>query len=766
MISIVQAGPEYEVRFPYNDWLVQTVKQVPGRHWQPQEKCWYVPKDKLGFLLNLLKGTSFEQEVKITSDENLNVNASVDSTPRYSIPDIDISDVHTCVKDGGKLFPHQEDCIKYSIGRKEKGNFSGFLLADDMGCLSGDVVVTIRINKIYCTDVTLEKLYDLVESNRVHIDGLEVLSLDGINQTFYSVRCVLNQGVKDCVRVAVDGLDDIVCTPDHEFLTDRGWVQAKDLVPSTNVRYVRAAFSDGSCDWRLVKSVCPVGVRNTYDIGITDTKVHWFVCNNAIVHNCGKTLEVINLALFKQQYEAAKHCLIICCVNSAKYNWVKDIHDHTNGEYEGYIIGSRYRKKLGTVNYVGTGKQKLEDLETGLVYSDKKLNKPLPYFLILNVEALRTTDNTRKRNERNVITRRLAEMCLDGDISMIALDEIHRNASPQSEQGKQILRLKAMTGSRVEWIPMTGTPVVNKPTDVFLPMRLVDATDCDSYWKWNQRYCIYGGFGGHNVIGYKNIPELKQVLEPNMLRRTKEEVLDLPDKIRQVEYVENTKTQARLYAEVQLDLQSNFEQIRQSANPLGKLIRLRQANGAPEILDPSIDVSSQSYLSCNAKLKRLLEMVQDLTSCGKKVVVFSNWIEPLRTAYRWLNKKKIRTVSYVGTMSQEDREKSKRTFIEDPGCMVILGTIGALGTTHTLTVAQDVIFLDQPWSMADLEQAEDRCYRVGTTGTVNVYYLLSKGTIDDKVYDIVMRKDSWSKFIVDNDLNVKQNPELLKYLIS
>lgn len=98
--------------------------------------------------------------------------------------------------------------------------------------------------------------------------------------------------------------------------------------------------------------------------------------------------------------------------------------------------------------------------------------------------------------------------------------------------------------------------------------------------------------------------------------------------------------------------------------------------------------------------------------------------------------------------------------------MVILGTIGALGTTHTLTVAQDVIFLDQPWSMADLEQAEDRCYRVGTAGTVNVYYLLSKDTIDDKVYDIVMRKDSWSKFIVDNDLNVKQNPELLKYLIS
>lgn len=763
MISIVQAGPEYEVRFPYNDWLVQTVKQVPGRHWQPQEKCWYVPKDKLGFLLNLLKGTSFEQEVKITSDENLNVNASVDSTPRYSIPDIDISDVHTCVKDGGKLFPHQEDCIKYSIGRKEKGNFSGFLLADEMGCVSGDSVVEIRRNNRH-EFTSLENLYTMYTNGT----KLQIKCSTGLFFGYLPVRVVLYKGVKPVVQVRLTGNYRIVCTPDHEILTVNGFRCADELSTSdfVVVESETPAWVDSLYKYRHVVSVKPYGSTPVYDVGIDHPVIHNFVCNGMVVHNCGKTLEVINLALFKQQYEAAKHCLIICCVNSAKYNWVKDIHDHTNGEYEGYILGSRLRKKLGTVNYVGTGKQKLEDLETGLVYSDKKLNKPLPYFLILNVEALRTADNTKTRNERNVITRRLAELCFDGDISIIALDEIHRNASPQSEQGKQILRLKAMTGSRVEWIPMTGTPVVNKPTDVFLPMRLVDATDCDSYWKWNQRYCIYGGYGGHNVIGYKNIPELKRVLEPNMLRRTKKEVLDLPDKIRQVEYVENTRTQVRLYAEVQMDLQSNFEQIRQSANPLGKLIRLRQANGAPEILDPSIDVSSQSYLGCNAKLKRLLEMAQDLTSCGKKIVVFSNWIEPLRTAYRWLNKKKIKTVSYVGTMSQEDREKSKRTFIEDPSCMVILGTIGALGTTHTLTVAQDVIFLDQPWSMADLEQAEDRCYRVGTTGTVNVYYLIAKDTIDDKVYDIIMRKDSWSKFIVDNDLNVKQNPELLKYLIS
>lgn len=766
MISIIQSGPEYEIRFPYNDVLVDWVKMVPGRRWHPEGKFWTVPKDKIGFFLNYLKGTSFEQQLKIESNEDLGINQKMEDTPRYSIPDIDISDVKQYVKDGGKLYKHQEDCLKYSIGRKEKGNFNGFLLADEMGCLSGDMLVTIRINEIYCTDMTLEALYASIKRNDILLDGLEVLSLDGTEQKFYPVRCVLNQGEKECVCVNAQGMGGIVCTPDHEFLTDRGWVQAQDLAPQGNVKYIRASFPDGSCDWRLVESVYPVGTKQTYDIGINDSQVHWFICSDAVVHNCGKTLEVINLALFKKQYENAKHCLVLCCVNSAKYNWADDISVHTNGEYEGYILGSRVQRRKGTVSFNGSGKQKLEDLETGLMYSDKELNKPLPYFLILNIEALRTTDKSKKRNERNVLTRKLAEMCLDGKISMIAIDEIHRNASPQSEQGKQIMFLKKITGKRIEWIPMTGTPVVNKPTDVFLPMRLVEAHDCDSYWKWNQHYCIYGGYGGHNVMGYKNIPELKAVLEPNMLRRTKDQVLDLPGKIYHVEYIENSKVQQKLYAQVRDEMLSNVEEIQYSSNPLAKFLKLRQVNGCPEEVDDSIDPKSATYLSVNSKMKRLVELVQDVVDSGEKAVVFSNWIAPLRSAYRILHKKGFKVASYVGTMPQDEREENKRKFIEDPSVSVMIGTIGALGTSHTLSVASNVIFLDQAWNAATQEQAEDRCYRLNSSKPVNVYSLISKDTIDERVYDIIKRKKATSNYIVDNELNLRENPELIRYLLS
>lgn len=760
MVSIVQSGPEYEIRFPYNEALVSMVKQVPGRRWHPEDKFWSVPKDKIGFFLNLISDTSFASNVNIQSDEDINVNSSIDDTPRYSIPDIDISDVRTYVKSGSHLFKHQEDCLKYSIGRKEQGNFSGFLLADEMGCIWGEETVHIRVSGKE-QDVKLRTLFDMSRVDyQFHVEILTCVA----GFKYLPVRCVFDKGMKECVRVELSSGSTLTCTPDHEIMTDRGWTRADKLMES-KLCYVRST-NESVGRWDLVLSVEPCGKFHVYDVGIDDPIVHNFVCGTTVVHNCGKTLEAINLALFKKQYEEAKHCLVICCVNSAKYNWAEDISLHTNGEYEGYIIGSRYQKRKGTVNLNGTGKQKLEDLETGLMYSDRKLGKPLPYFLIINIEAFRTTNPKLKKSERNVITRRLAEMCIDGDISMIVLDEIHRNASPQSEQGNQILRLKAMTGKRIEWIPMTGTPVVNKPTDVFLPMRLVDATSCDSYYLWNKHYCLYGGYGGHNIIGYRNIPELKSILEPNMLRRTKGQVLDLPEKVHHVEYVENTKTQQRLYGEVLTSLKSNIDEIRKSVNPLGQLVKLREVNGCPEVIDNTIDVRDKTYTSVNAKIGRLIELVQDITSNGEKVVVFSNWIAPLRSAYRWLHKKGFNVVSYVGTMSQEEREQSKHTFVNDPSCQVILGTIGALGTSHTLSVASNVIFLDESWTPASQEQAEDRCHRLDSKSTVNIYSIITKDTVDEKVHNILQRKKATADYIVDNQLDLRNNPELLTYLLS
>ena len=471
----------------------------------------------------------------------------------------------------------------------------------------------------------------------------------------------------------------------------------------------------------------------------------------------GKTLEVMNLALYNRKFNKTKHCLIIVCVNSAKYNWVYDIQKHTNGQEVPYLLGSR-KKRDGTINLESGSYEKLEDLKCGHMYGDKN-EPPLPYFLIMNIEAIRMM-----QNRRYLIRERLTTLIGKGYIGMVAVDEVHKNTSPTSKQGKQLLKLKKDTeGVKVEWIPMTGTPIVNKPTDVFLPLKLVDGHTYKNYYSWCENFCVFGGFGNYQVIAHKNIPELKQMLQANMLRRLKKDVLDLPEKIRTIEYVENTPYQAKLYDQIVKDMIMHKDEIITAVNPLVKFLKLRQVNGNPELIDNTCDVH-KNYLSKNSKMVRLLDLVNTIISNGDKVVIFSNWVESLRTVYQFLAKD-YKVCCFTGTMQPEVREANKEEFINNPECKILIGTIGALGTSHTLTVAHNVIFYDLPWNQATVEQAEDRCHRTGTTQTVNIYSLITKGTVDEKVYDIIMGKDGISKYIVDNELSIKDNPQLFEYLL-
>lgn len=470
----------------------------------------------------------------------------------------------------------------------------------------------------------------------------------------------------------------------------------------------------------------------------------------------GKTASAMNLALYNKKFNKIKHCLIVACVNSAKYNWVADIEKHTNGEYHPYLLGSRMRRD-GTVKYAVGSKEKLEDLLCGHMYGDKECD-PLPFFIIINIEAFHF-----KVNRRYLIRERLTTLINKGYIGMVVLDEVHKGCSPTSKCGRQLLKLKKDTeGARVEWLPMTGTPIVNKPTDVFTPLRLVDGHNYTNFTNWRNNFCIFGGFGGYEVIGYKNIPQLKRMLQGNMLRRLKDDVLDLPPKLHTIEYVENTPYQDKLYNSILVDTIMHRSEILADINPMVKLLKLRQVNGSPELVDDSL-VVDKSYVTKNSKIARLLELVDMITSNGEKVVIFSNWVETLRTVYKFLASK-YTVCCYTGTMKPDEREQHKQRFITDPECMIMIGTVGALGVSHTLTVATNVIFYDLPWNPATMEQAEDRCHRAGTKSTVNIYSIITKDTVDEKVYNLIQNKDGIAKYIVDNQLSFKGNPELFDML--
>lgn len=593
----------YEVSFPYDPNLVEMIKTVPGRRWVQSSKFWTIPANNLGFLLNQLKGTRYEPQVRVTSWEALNVNATLDATQQ--IPDVDISNIPFYVKEGSKPFAHQLDTLRYYIGRHESNKHAGFILGDEPGL--------------------------------------------------------------------------------------------------------------------------------------------------------GKTLSVINTAIYAKNRYKYKHCLVICCVNSAKHNWVADIKLHTRGKYSGYILGTRRKRDKVSLRYDTGGVEKLADLESGHMYG-KATEDKLPYFLIVNVEALRY-----KVKKSYPFVDALIKLIKSGQINLIAIDEIHKNASPSSSHGKQLLRIKKETASLVEWIPMTGTPIVNRPTDVFLPLRLVDGHSYKSFYDWCKGFCVSSGFAVTDIMAYKNIPALKYMLQSNMLRRLRKAVLDLPPIQETVKYVENSPQQQKLYDAVVADLKRSKPQILTSLNPLVQFLKLRQVNGAPELVDPSIPLDSK-YLSVNAKLSAVLEELEDASAANEKIIIYSNWVEPLRTLYRYISKT-YKVCCYTGTMSDTDREKNKQRFQTDPTYTVMIGTVGALGTSHTLTAGRRVCFLDEPWTPTDKEQAIDRVYRIGTTGTVRVCTIITKDTIDERVHDILSTKDGVAKYIVDDKLNLRNNPELFDMLL-
>lgn len=480
----------------------------------------------------------------------------------------------------------------------------------------------------------------------------------------------------------------------------------------------------------------------------------------------GKTLQICNIALWMREHIGLKHCLIVTCVNSAKYNWKDDIEKHTNGQEDPYILGTRLITRgirKGQENLVGGGEEKLDDLVTGLKYGSKG-EDPLPFFLILNIEAFGTKRAIPgKKKKEHVITNQLIRLLNSGYIGMVALDEIHENAGMSSTQGKELLRLKKNCPEGIQWYPMTGTPITSRPTDVFLPLRLVDGHTSDNYNMWCQRFCLYGGFDGKDIVGYKNIDVLKDMLQPNMLRRLKEDVLDLPPKIYFTEYIDNSSYQRNLYLHYEADLVDHIQEIKKAMNPASKFLRLRQINGSPEIVDTALPVDNV-YLSRNAKMHRVLELVDEIVKRGEKVIIFSNWVEPLRTLYHFV-KLKYKVCCFTGTMDEDTRQKHKEVFIKNPNYPVMIGTVGALGTSHTLTVATNVIFYDVPWSPSQIQQCEDRCHRPGTKHSVNVYTLVVRDTIDEKVHRILSRKEGTANYIVDDELDLRNHPEIVDLLL-
>lgn len=448
--------------------------------------------------------------------------------------------------------------------------------------------------------------------------------------------------------------------------------------------------------------------------------------NYALTHNkfllgdeqgLGKTKQALDIAVARKH--KMRHCLIVCGVNNLKWNWYKEVEIHTNEK--AHILGSRVNRKGKTV--IGSSAERLADL--------KQIHDE--YFLITNIETLRDKS----------IQSQIKKMCSDGIIGMTIIDEIHKCKNSQSKQGKAIHCCCSYYR-----LALTGTPLMNNPVDLYNVLKWLEVEN-HSLTYFKNLYCEMGGFGGYEIIGYKNLDQLENSLNKNMLRRRKEEVLDLPPKIYTDELLDLDSSQDKLYRDVTNQIIEDIDRIMLLPNPLTELIRLRQVTSNPNIL------SSKNIT--NVKYDRILDILESTTD---KVIIFSNWTKVINPLYIKLSSLGYNPALVTGESKDPLLEMNK--FQSDNTCKVILGTTPALGTGYTLTAANTVIFIDEPWSKAIKDQAEDRCHRIGTKGTVNIITLICKDTIDERIHQIIKDKGELSDRIVDGKA---VQPSDIKFLI-
>ena len=437
----------------------------------------------------------------------------------------------------------------------------------------------------------------------------------------------------------------------------------------------------------------------------------------------GKTLQLTYLAEELYKRGEVSHCLVICGINTLKLNWKKEILKHSNLSCK--ILGE-YTTKKGKVNYGGIDKR----LE--------QLNSPIEeFFVITNVETLR---------DDRIIGSLLHNKCNKFD--MMIVDEIHKCKGATSQQGSNLLKLKAKY-----MIGATGTLLLNNPLDAYVPLNWIGA-DHSTKSNFENYYQMKSNGIVKEFIGYRNLDTLKKQLELFSLRRPKS-LLNLPEKNINYEYIEMEDSQKTFYKQIVDGVKDEVDKIvLKPSAVLSLILRLRQVTASPSIL------TSKPIPS--AKLDRACDLCEEIISNGEKVVIFSTFKETIAE----LEKRLAQYHPLIGTGDIPDDIISNNNvkFQEDDAYKLFIGTWQKCGTGLTLTAATNLIFIDTPYTDGAFQQACDRIYRIGTQKPVFIYVLITEGTVDERVKEIVEDKEAISNYILDGEITEKSLSSLQKYI--
>ena len=322
-------------------------------------------------------------------------------------------------------------------------------------------------------------------------------------------------------------------------------------------------------------------------------------------------------------------------------------------------------------------------------------------------------------------------------VDHIVFDECHLIKNTKTRRFRHSFNLvKHFPNARVTLL--SGTPFTNRITDMFAYLKIAKHPLGKSITKFREKYAVMGG--RNKIIGAKDVPDLRDKISNFMIRRKADECLDLPDLIIKNFYFD--------VGELSGEYSEKMDELAQLKDEYDLLKGKEKAQKGVEMRG---NIHSLNRLASESKVEPVIKLIDSLHEQGKKVIVFSGYTAPLDMLEEHYGDGAIKINGSVGAHKRQALINRYKT---DPNCRVFLGNFKAAGVGINLVNSNHVVFMNFPFTPDDLEQPYKRAHRIGQKEKVYVYYTLGRGTIDERVYEIIKDKSSDINSLIDDNKNV------------
>ena len=316
----------------------------------------------------------------------------------------------------------------------------------------------------------------------------------------------------------------------------------------------------------------------------------------------------------------------------------------------------------------------------------------------------------------------------------LILDESQYIKNKNSKIFKAVNQIKAS-----HKISLSGTPIENSLDDLWSQMQFINPNILGSYAFFAQNYKL----PIEKKQDQNSLWELKNLIKPFILRRTKEQVLkDLPELSEQIFYCEMEPEQEKLYEEEKSKARNALLKTDGSGidkiNIINTLMRLRQLSNHPKMIDSKSEMDSGKYIAATRYLETMVQS-------NKKTIVFSSFVSNLNFYKTWCKENKIDFCELTGETPSKDRELQVKRFQEQEKPLLFFISLKAGGVGLNITKASYVVFLDPWWNPFSEQQGIGRAHRIGQLNKVNVVRFITKNTVEEKI----IRLQETKKLLVD-----------------